>query len=112
MSEIQPTRDIQFSSRSVFVVKVNGEELCYAESFDGCKLLLSKLADTLFDKLAYDDLVQSGRAKVYRDDEDRDIILGTVSVGWWNGPKQQVYKITFREVNYGVVRLPPQEKTA
>ena len=103
------TPEIYMTNNSVFVVKVNNDDFCYTDTGDCARLVLTKLANALVDELNEDPNVKSGCIQIYRDTTDRDVIIGKIASGrlWGQWAKEAVYTITYREVSYGLVRLPP-----
>ena len=107
------TSEIYMTHNSVFVVKVNNDDFCYTDTCDCAKLVLSKLANSLVDELNDEPSTKSGWVQIYRDTTERDVIIGKIALGrLYNGAKEPIYTLTYREVSYGMVRLPPrpQEK--
>ena len=103
------TPEIYMTHNSVFVVKVNNDDFCYTDTCDCAKLVLSKLANSLVDELNDEPSTKSGWVQIYRDTTERDVIIGKIALGrLYNGAKEPVYTLTYREVSYGMVRLPPR----
>ncbi len=103
------TPEIYMTHNSVFVVKVNNDDFCYTDTCDCAKLVLSKLANSLVDELNDEPATKSGWVQIYRDTTERDVIIGKIALGrLYNGAKEPVYTLTYREVSYGMVRLPPR----
>lgn len=105
----QITPEIHQLNNCVYVVKVNGDDFCCADTRDLAYLIRDKLAVTLLDELKSEPKYQDGWTKIVLEtDENNVTIISTIALGrLYDGPKQPVYTLNVSIVFYGMVRLPP-----
>ena len=91
-------RDLYFTPRNKFIIKVNDDIFCFSDSLVEIKRIVSIISSTLVNELS------SPNYEVRCESSNNIIKISRRSLGWlYNGREEIVYRITYNEIYYAVM---------